>query len=60
MRGRLVRLDHMGRFASPESVIANLISFGRMLRHHAHQADIGAATEHAAAIYEKEGRNVLF
>jgi aspartate aminotransferase-like enzyme len=60
MRGRLVRLDHMGRGASAKSVISNLVGFGRMLCHHGYAADSGAAAEKAASIYIREGKDVLF
>jgi aspartate aminotransferase-like enzyme len=60
MRGRLVRLDHMGRSASAKSVISNLAGFGRMLCHHGYEADSSAAAEKAAAIYITAGKDVLF
>jgi len=48
MRGRLLRLDHMGLGASAPGVIANAVGFGRMLR----LGGLGAAAEAAAAFYE--------
>jgi aspartate aminotransferase-like enzyme len=52
MRGRLVRFDHMGRGACMESVIDNVVGFGRM---------VGRRSETAvAAVTGKYKEDVLF
>ncbi len=55
---RLVRLNHTGRRASEEAVLANLTAFSQALEVQGHQNDLQAALKSAADTYRRSVNNL--